>query len=338
MASHDPTHRPAKQRPPSLAPWRVTFDAAVQAELGYARFHGEDDGRPPRPAWMRCSSLRHQASTCSPRRHQRQRVAERSRGLPSICRPSATRTRASRPVFMSACHGRDHAAGRILGNHDDVFVLESSTPLPYRLQWPGRLPRPRADPTLAITLGLEGHAENGREYLRRIGQRPPGGRALSTRTTRTGLCRCPAKACRCEAPLHGPGPWMPVSRITRRSLRRCVRIQLDFDSLAAYHHAFERQVSHWAPVMPERFQVVQYESLVSDPVGQSAGVMSFCAGRAAGLRGYRANRNPVSTPAFAGQAAHQDRGIGHAAIRDQLAPWRRASQRDTRASETESKW
>ncbi len=50
----------------------------------------------------------------------------------------------------------------------------------------------------------------------------------------------------------------------------------DLDELAQYYLRFNRLREHWQQVLPGQFQVVDYETLVTDPLGTSEQIMKFC--------------------------------------------------------------
>ena len=50
----------------------------------------------------------------------------------------------------------------------------------------------------------------------------------------------------------------------------------DLGELADHYIRFRRLVAHWKQVMPDRFHIVEYESLVADPLRASEDVMRFC--------------------------------------------------------------
>lgn len=50
----------------------------------------------------------------------------------------------------------------------------------------------------------------------------------------------------------------------------------DLTELADHYIRFNRLREHWQAVMPEQFHVVDYESLVADPLGTTEQVMKFC--------------------------------------------------------------
>jgi len=50
----------------------------------------------------------------------------------------------------------------------------------------------------------------------------------------------------------------------------------DLDELAAHYRRFDSLCAHWQEVMPEQFQVVDYEALVTDTAATAAQVAAFC--------------------------------------------------------------
>lgn len=50
----------------------------------------------------------------------------------------------------------------------------------------------------------------------------------------------------------------------------------DLNELAGHYVRFDRLRRHWAELAPERFHVVEYERLVTDPAETTRALMSFC--------------------------------------------------------------
>jgi len=82
-------------------------------------------------------------------------------------------------------------------------------------------------------------------------------------------------------------PNARIIHVTRRPMAACYAIyktlfkdgypfSYDFAELAQYYSAYRRLMRHWETTMPGRIHVVSYEALVTDQVGETRKLLSFC--------------------------------------------------------------
>ncbi|MEJ7745600.1 MAG: sulfotransferase [Luteimonas sp.] len=169
---------------------------------------------------------------------------------------------------------------RVFGNHSQVVAAGELNDFNSALCWESnRFLESFITPRAVASLRDIDYAHVGANYLERTREKARGSRYLVDKNPVNFI----------YAGLIGKA--LPQARIVclrRGAMDSCMSnlkelfasdvygYSYDLTELADYYIRFERMCDHWRQVLPDQFHTVDYESLVTSPLGSTEQVMKFC--------------------------------------------------------------